>query len=110
MYSLITEKTLDLVEVSTPIIIFFPKIVKKFTLLRAPFRHKLTKKNYTLTQYKSIFYFSLFFNYNIKIKDISELIRLIKLTLRYLYWFETSIQYIHKVDLYTHININKSKL
>lgn len=85
MYNLIAEKINNVEEISKPKIVILPKIVKKFTLLRAPFRHKLTKKNYTLIRYKSIFCFSLLSFNSLKLINISDLFEFIKLILRHIY-------------------------
>lgn len=85
--------------VSKPKLLVLPKVLKKFTLLRAPFRHKLTKKNYTRILYKSVFIFCLLNAKLPKITKTNHIKSFIKKCFFQLNWFETSTQSIYKIDL-----------
>jgi len=66
-------------------IVSLPKKFKKFTLLRAPFRHKLTKKKYSLIKYKTLVLFTINTIEVLKIKNIKDLTSYTNLILKKIY-------------------------
>jgi len=61
-----------------------PKEVKKLTLIRAPFRHKLSKKNYVLIRYKFILRLTLALDNTISINNMFQLKHIIYRLLKFI--------------------------
>mgnify|MGYP000385490869 CR=1 FL=1 len=74
-------------------IIILPKFKKTILLLRAPFRHKLTKKNYSCILWK----FSLIFNLSYCLLNLDNFFFAISFWLKYLIFFETNICSLQKL-------------
>lgn len=110
LYNLISNTLSKTTDLTKPSLVSLPKQIKKFTLLRAPFRHKLSKKNYVLIRYKSLMIFYIFYKNNLKINKVLELYDFFKVILSHLYWFETNIQYLHRIDLSVSFLLKKYKL
>ena len=79
--------------------IFVKPFFKKFiTLLRAPYRHKLSRHQFIMSRYSILYSLSLNFN-NIFIKNHSELIFLLKTIKKFYVWFESNIVYQHQAKV-----------
>ena len=80
--------------------IFVKPFFKKFiTVLRAPYRHKLSRHQFILSRYSVLYNISLDVD-SIFIKNISELIFLVRKTKLFYTWFESNIVYQHQVKIF----------
>jgi hypothetical protein len=68
-----------------------------YTLLRAPYRHKLTRHQLTLIRYYICQKLDYNLNFNIEINNKKDLNILIKCIKRFYSWFESNIVYQHKI-------------
>lgn len=109
LYNLLSNK-LNNYHVGKPLLLVLKKKKKTFSLLRAPFRHKLSKKNYSLILYKSICLFYFFIKNKIIINEVKKLNNLLRLFVINLFWFETNVQSLYKIDLFFNFFLKKSKL
>ncbi len=77
---------------------FKPKKFKLETLLRAPYRHKISRHQLTFSRY--FFDVKFFFNINTSVNiNNNQLIFLIKELKNYFIFFETNICFVHKYKI-----------
>lgn len=77
-----------------------PKKIKKILILRAPFRHKLSKKHYKINSWNFILTLSL----NNNIFEVKK--QLINFWKNYFLFFETNICSLQKISFFFNINFN----
>jgi len=82
---------------------------KNLTLLRAPFRHKLSKKHLFLKRYKINYTMSLTYN-NYNLKKPNMLAKQLTFFKKQLVWFESNICYQHSLKVKFTQKIKKSFL
>jgi hypothetical protein len=76
-----------------------PKRRKLETLLRAPYRHKISRHQITISRYNLVVVFKLNLKKNILCKSITQLTFLIKEITTYFSFFETNICYSHSLKI-----------
>jgi hypothetical protein len=85
--------------------IFIKKFKKNVqTILRSPYRHKLTRHQLILNRYYVVQKLDYILNNNIIIKKNNELNQLVKNIKKFYSWFESNIVYHHKVLIF-HLKI-----
>ena len=89
--------------------------VKKFkknvqTILRSPYRHKLTRHQLIINRYSVIQKFEYILKNDININKISDLSYLIKTVKKLYIWFESNIVHHHKVMFFFNFNFKNNFL
>lgn len=80
--------------------IFIKPFFKKFiTVLRAPYRHKLSRHQFIMSRYYVLYSINMNINYII-IKNIFEITYLLKKIKHFYIWFESNIVYQHQVKIF----------
>ena len=88
--------------------LFVKPFYKKFiTVLRAPYRHKLSRHQFVLSRY-SILYTLKISSKNIFISNIFEIIYLIKKIKKFYIWFESNIVYQHQTKIFINFFFEKN--
>lgn len=95
------QKHTTKLEIRSPKLTLFilPTEKKKFTLLKAPFVNKLSKKHYVLTRYKIIVSIHYFFKKSIKLKTYNQINMLLKVLVELFTYFESNICYNSKLNI-----------
>lgn len=88
--------------------IFVKPFYKKFiTLLRAPYRHKLSRHQFILSRY-SVLYTLNINTTNIFISNIFEIVFLLKKIKKFYIWFESNIVYQHQSKIFINFYFEKN--
>lgn len=88
--------------------IFVKPFFKKFiTVLRAPYRHKLSRHQFILSRYSVLYTISIKNNL-IFISNIFEIIYLIKKIKKFYIWFESNIVYQHQIKIFFNFFFEKN--
>lgn len=95
------------VDTNLNISIFVKPFFKKFiTLLRAPYRHKLSRHQFILSRYYVLYTINVNSS-KLFIKNIYEITHLLK-NIKYFYtWFESNIVYQHQVKIFFNFSFEK---
>jgi hypothetical protein len=79
-----------------------PFYKKLFTILRAPYRHKLSRHQFVLSRYSIVF--TINFNLEkIMFKNITEILFFLKNIKKYYIWFESNIVQQHQTKIFLNI-------
>ncbi len=73
---------------------------KMYTILRAPYRHKLARHQFSIDRFKIVSKLQFPINNNIDIKNNSDLYNVLTSLKKFYVWFETNIVYQHQVKLF----------
>lgn len=88
-----------------------PKRCNNYTMLRAPFRHKLAKKHYSVVRYKLICTLKLNFFKNLNfLKNFSSSVKLIEFLKNKFIFFDSNICYQSKLSFFYKFYLNKNAI
>jgi hypothetical protein len=77
-----------------------PEKKKKYTILRAPYRHKLSRHQIEFCRFHIICNFKFILNNHLRIKNVAQIVEFLNFLKNYYIWFESNIIYQHKIRIH----------